>query len=417
VVTYAELRSLDPQAWLDAGQQWLDLAVAALRVAEDVHEQVAAPLGSAWPDTVGRYAAAQIDVTSDGVLIASLECRAAGYVCRGLGHVLTVCRHLADSAARSAAASGLAISDDGVVGEDPRQRVPGRADEVQTRIADLQTLVDQAVSSATRADGTAREQLDRLADQTTVTDVVAAENDDLGAASRAEVDMLDGLVPHGAAADNTRWWAALSEEDRRLLMLSSAGTLDTVAGLPDDVRAALRGSDKFDRSATARWAADHWNDTSDDPFDDNCTNFASNSLAGGGLAENSDFWLGTLSDDSWSKGGQTGNSWIDSKDYSHSASWAQAATFYDYMLDHGATDVGTAAARPGDIVMWEGTDGVHHAAVVTSVVDGDIRYTQHTGEQLNASLQGREPLTEDGAATTDGWGAQKIHVLRINPDW
>jgi hypothetical protein len=395
----------------------MDMAVVALQVAEDVHEQVAAPLGSAWPDMVGWYAAEQIDATSDCVLIASLECRAAGYVCRGLGHVLTVSRHLADSAARSASASGLIISDDGVVGNRTVSHGPGLSVEAQTRIADLQALVDQAVTSADQADRTTREQLDWLAGQTTVTDVVTAENDDLGAASRAEVDMLDGLVPHGEAADNARWWAALSDEDRRLLMLSSAGTLDTVAGLPDDVLAALRGSDEFDRSAVARWATDHWNDTSDDPFDDNCTNFASNSLAGGGLEENNDFWLGTLSDDSWSKGAQTGIGWIDSKDFSHSASWAQAATFYDYMLDHGATDVGTAGARPGDIVMWEGEEGVHHAAVVTSVIDGDIRYTQHTSEQLNASIQGREPIIEEGSATTDGWGSQKIHVLRIDPDW
>lgn len=393
------------------------MADAALAAAGEVHDQVAVPLASAWPDPVGRSAASRIDLTSDAVLFASLECRAAGYVCRGLGHALAICRHLADHADLEATASGLTISEEGRVGGFWGPLSAEAAVTVQTRTDQLQVLVDQAVSSATRSDQIARDQLAHLSRQTGVTDIETAENADLGGASRAEVDMLDGTLPHGSAEENAGWWAALPAEDRQTLMLSSAATLATVAGLPGDVRAALRGSDKFDRSATARWAEQHWNDTGDDPFDNNCTNFASNSLAGGGLVQNNDFWLGTLSEDSWSKGIQTGIGWIDSQDFSHSASWAQAATFYDYMLEHGATDVGMTGARPGDIVMWEGEEDVHHAAVVTSVIDGDIRYTQHTGEQLNASLQGREPITEHGTATRTGWGTQKIHVLRINPDW
>jgi hypothetical protein len=86
VVTFGELRSLNPQDWLDAGEEWLHVAEAALAVAHEVHDQVAAPLASAWPDPVGRSAASKIDPTSNAVLFASLECRAAAYVCRGLGH-------------------------------------------------------------------------------------------------------------------------------------------------------------------------------------------------------------------------------------------------------------------------------------------------------------------------------------------
>jgi hypothetical protein len=54
---------------------------------------------------------------------------------------------------------------------------------------------------------------------------------------------------------------------------------------------------------------------------------------------------------------------------------------------------------------------VHHTAVVTSVVDGDIRYTQHSGNQLHASLDGR------GGVNALTGGTQRIHIVRPNPDW
>ena len=145
-----------------------------------------------------------------------------------------------------------------------------------------------------------------------------------------------------------------------------------------------------------------------------------NALEGGGLQQHNDIWTGTLSEDSWSKGPQTGWGWFDEHNYTHSASWAQAQTSYDFWTDPDrGTEVDIADAQPGDIVYWEQEDDghdippgtVHHAAVVTSVVDGDIRYTQHSGNQINASLDGRAPVNE-----FDG-GRQKVHVVRPHPDW
>jgi hypothetical protein len=155
---------------------------------------------------------------------------------------------------------------------------------------------------------------------------------------------------------------------------------------------------------------DHWSDNSDDPFPDNCTNFASNALQGGGVPMKDGFW-GTLDSDSWDKGAQSGLGWLDEHDYSHSGSWAQAQTSYEFWKKHG-TEVSAQDAQPGDIIYWERDDGtVHHAAVVTGVVDGDIRYTQHSGNQLNASFDGREPIFEGED------GKQKIHIVRANPNW
>jgi hypothetical protein len=51
---------------------------------------------------------------------------------------------------------------------------------------------------------------------------------------------------------------------------------------------------------------------------------------------------------------------------------------------------------------------VHHAAMVAGNIDGDIRYTQHMSDQVDASLTDRRAI--DGS--TD-----KVYVMRVNPDW
>jgi hypothetical protein len=188
--------------------------------------------------------------------------------------------------------------------------------------------------------------------------------------------------------------------------------LEGLDGIPDSVKADLKGSGGYDHTKVAKWAVDHWNDTRDDAFDDNCTNFASNALLGGGVPMKDDTW-GTLDGDSWDRGVQSGWGWLDQHDYSHSGSWAQAQTSYEFWKRHGQ-EVGAQDAQPGDIIYWEYDDGsgkIHHAAVVTSVVDGDVRYTQHSGAQLNASMDGRLPFFEDED------GKQKIHIVRANPNW
>ena len=55
---------------------------------------------------------------------------------------------------------------------------------------------------------------------------------------------------------------------------------------------------------------------------------------------------------------------------------------------------------------------IHHTAVVTAVTpDGDIRYTQHSGDMKNGSIGGRIDAFQEGR------GHQKLHFVRVNPDW
>lgn len=429
MIGYAELRALDARAWLTAGREWQQYAEQAEARAREIPKQVVGPMTIGWSDRAGQAAAKKGRRLTKQLFVAAVECRAVSFVCQGLGHVLVMSQNLLTSAETLAARYRLTITGDGSVKlPSPLPGAQFMAELVKAQ-GQVRLLIQQALTTATQADQRATAELDRLAGRTGVTDPHVALNEDMGGASRVEVDMLNGTIPTGGSpGSNERWWSALSDEDRKLLMTSSAGTLENLNGLPADVREQLRGSDKLDRAAVARWAGEHWNDLSNDPFANNCTNFASNSLAdGGGLSQKPDGWTGVRGD-SWSRNLQTGWDWLDRSDGSHSSSWAGAQNFYDFMTRHGAQEVAVPDARPGDIVMWQdvnpdGSPGkVHHAAVVTSVIDGDIRYTQHTSEQLNASLAGRTGYIENGVPYPDdpeerGWGRQNVRILRPQPDW
>jgi Putative amidase domain len=416
MVTFAQLRDARPELWAGSGDEWLAVAGHAFDAATDLRSDVQAPLaGGAWTDHAGHQAATSVQELVDALTVASLECRSVGYICKGFGHVLKIAQDSLGSALGQATKAGLTVDDTGTVHlpADPMiHHDPELAAEYQQARSRVITLIDDAVDAASQADRKVHDMLDRFAQAVNVTSVDQAENTDLRDAAQTELALLAGTIPHGSRDQVAAWWSSLPDDDRKTLLLGVPAQLEGLDGIPADVKAGLKGNSRYDHTKVAQWAMDHWSDNSDDPFDDNCTNFASDALQGGGVPMKDGFW-GTFDGDSWDKGVQTGWGWFDEHNYSHSGSWAQAQTSYDFWRQHG-TEVGVQDAQPGDIIYWERDDGsgtVHHAAVVTGVVDGDIRYTQHSGNQLNASLDGREPLFDAGD------GKQKIHIVRVNPDW
>jgi hypothetical protein len=171
---------------------------------------------------------------------------------------------------------------------------------------------------------------------------------------------------------------------------------------------------------TVQWALDHWDDTSIDAFDDNCTNFASESLQQGGVRPKGDGLWGWRGDDTWGRSNDAGSDWL-SQRVDYSKTWAGAQNMHDFMMRHGSQEIPADQVQPGDIVYYEEDSdqdaqdkkgAIHHTAVVTAVTpDGDIRYTQHSGGQKNASLGGRIDSFQEQR------GHQNLHFVRVNPDW
>lgn len=149
------------------------------------------------------------------------------------------------------------------------------------------------------------------------------------------------------------------------------------------------------------------------------TNFASTTLHAAGLPYYNN-GMGTLGDGNWVEGGQAGWGWPDGNDRSHSHAWAGAQNMHDFLMAHGSVQVPLSQARPGDIIFFQQAAGghgipagnIHHTFIVTSVTpDGDIHYTRHDTNLVNASLNTRMP------SETADEGAQNLIVVRVQPDW
>jgi hypothetical protein len=335
----------------------------------------------------------------------------------GLADAAGVAKQSLHSAVDFARRKGFEVNDCGAV------TVPGgahieHAEEYQRQ---AQELINDAVRDAIRIDADSAAELQKLTDAVHNTDMDKARNDIQSEASQNELQMIRDTLPTGKdPATVAAWWNSLTQKQREDLEKAVPVDLYDLNGIPQDVKNQLRGNDGYDRVELVRWAQQNWNNDDIDIYDNNCTNFVSAALEHAGMKEKMSPWTGTFGDNSWGHGMQTGWGWLDSKDYSHTASWAQADAQRNFMLKNGGEQVSFAQARPGDIVYFEqaGPDGptdpgkAHHAALVTSVTpDGDIHYTQHTDSRLNVSLNGRLPHNE----VTEG--DQNIVIVRPKPNW
>jgi hypothetical protein len=158
------------------------------------------------------------------------------------------------------------------------------------------------------------------------------------------------------------------------------------------------------------------------PFlgENNCTNFASEALHQSGVHYKG--W-NTLDDDGWGKStaGGMGWDWLDRNGHTHSNSWGGAQNLHDFLTRNGSSEVSASQVKPGDIIFFEEASDqngnlqkgtIHHTAIVTAVTpDGDIRYTQHSDQRLNVSLNGRENHELEAE------GQQRMRFVHVQPNW
>ncbi|WP_350347806.1 amidase domain-containing protein [Agromyces sp. G08B096] len=143
------------------------------------------------------------------------------------------------------------------------------------------------------------------------------------------------------------------------------------------------------------YVREHWDATSSERYgvlgDDDCVNFASQSL----------IERGWLPDDEW---------WYseDGDAYAHAPAWRSSTLFRDYLAAHPerATPLSDAQrdrVKPGDIVQfdWDASGDRDHTAIVTAVredADGEIRvyYAGHTDATWDRSVDDhpRHPETQ-----------------------
>ncbi|MGC0313525.1 amidase domain-containing protein [Kitasatospora acidiphila] len=417
IATLKAARSGDVDA---AAGGWMSLSKECWQAVNDIHDNGVDPLKANWKDRVGAAAGQKLEEQARALEAGADIMRGVAMVLDGLGAEINRAQLLLNSALSMANDYGLTVDEtSGTV-----HAASGGADSsLDSVVQEVNAMVQEALREATQADQQAAAELQKLGNATCETDPDKALNDLQNEASQVEINEYKGGIPDGQdprlVAD---WWKALPDDQRQQLMLSNPVELANLPGIPDDVKLQLRGGPgaKYDRVKTVQWALDHWNDHSVDRFDDNCTDFASEALLQGGLKPKWDSWWGWRGDDTWGRSDDPGSDWL-SQRTDYSKSWAGAQNMHDFMMRHGGQEVPPDQVKPGDLVYYEedssqdsqdGKGVIHHTAVVTAVTpDGDIRYTQHSGDQRDVSIGGRMDAFQEGR------GHQKLHFVRVNPDW
>jgi hypothetical protein len=138
-------------------------------------------------------------------------------------------------------------------------------------------------------------------------------------------------------------------------------------------------------AAQLTYANEHWQSTESDEFgfldENDCMNFASQTLLARGWTEDDEWWFDGSGDA-----------------YGSSDAWISSTAFMSYLEDHPEratqlTDDERASVKPGDIVQfdWDDSGDRDHTGVVTSVETDDdgvvrIRYAGHTDSTWDRSV-------------------------------
>lgn len=414
MVTFVQLRDAKPALWQKSADGWLAESRHAEACANGIRAKGTGPLDDHWQDHVGQVARAALADLANKFESASDEMRGAAEILVAATESIATAQGYLHGIINNAGDFGIVVAQDGTL-----QPLPGRSPPAADFLS-VERELNEALREATQADMKAAAALRRIQDSVGVTDPLKAVNEVQVAASHDEMAILAGDIPVGQGPLTVEsWWNSLTPQQQQQKLLAEPIVIAGLDGIPDAVKKGLRGDGKYDRMKLVQFALDHWNDTGIDRFDNNCTNFVSTAMAAAGVQEKNDGW-GTFGDDNWVQGGQTGWKFLDAHDFSNSASWARADKLHSFLTGNGSSEVPLNQVKPGDVIFFEQDSPnpdiqqglVHHAAIVTAVApDGDIKYTQHTDDRQNLSLNGRE-LHE---STVEG--LQKIRAVRISPNW
>jgi hypothetical protein len=389
MVGVRQLERTDPDLWTSAARQWEQVAQAADRVRADVSRNAAgwgaAESKAEWSGQAAGAARNRVGTLVDHLGGTTLELQAVAMVLRGAGHAFEIARTTLRNALRQAEAHGLTVADDGTVSAHASaadHKDPASMSAINAQAAQVRELVAIALREADQADMKVAQELGKLAHTEGIPGYSQArgtgQQADLQQASDLEVRLLMDSVPNGGddPAAVAAWWNGLTPAERQALALAAPTRLAGLAGIPDAVRrqlttSATNGPDgrPVNPAGIVDYAYQHWNSPQQYPQD--CTDFTSKALnSGGGMPQDDRWHQGLLRD---------------------TRSWTLGSGLQGYLdSDHRSDPVDRSGVRPGDVVYWvDGHGKADHAAVVTAVVDGRVKYAAHSNGLVNGDLDMR----------------------------
>ncbi|WP_424187344.1 amidase domain-containing protein [Actinokineospora sp. G85] len=418
MTTFQQLRTIAPEAFAAASDDWLRLATEAEASADRLYERDGKALAENWADEVGERARGTIQKVAQDFQVAGMSLRGALSTLDGFADAIALCKHSLESAVDYAVRAGLDVDADG------RVTAPAGTDDkaLAEKAHEASALIADAVRDATRIDEDAAAALARLVEPAGITEVLSQDeirervlNDPVREATVASVEMIKETMPLDAGPQRqAAWWNSLTPEQREQYKRAAPVELHDMAGTPDEVRRELIGDDGLNRVEMVRWVTEHGDtDHEDVPGMSNCTNFVSHAMRdGGGLPEEGDGQGWKNPDDWYTNRGEEGDRPYLPSNKDHSEPWAAAQNHHDYMLRHGGETVTAEQAKPGDVIYFKDEESIHHAAVVTAVTpDGEVVYTQHTPSMSSLGLNDRLPHNDIAA------GPDTPIIVRPHPDW
>ena len=424
MITYAQLVKADPGQWLSARDEWNRLSNGLLKAFDDMGRCSGQLSDGKWYGDANDLALSTVGGIRNGILAGQIETGAVAQVLQGMGEALIVAKQTLMTAQRLADENHLTILPDGTVVRVQANPGPPFLPGAQpasppifdTSLTQVQNLITEALREANEADQRLGARLYSLAGTARQMNPDVAKNVDLNAATQDELQVITDTIPNGPPSLVAQWWAGLTPPEQVKLGMAAPGKLGTLDGIPPEVQKALRGPGGIDRVALVNFALKHYNDHYDPLYNDDCTDFTSQALLAAGLREQyGDRYDSTKS---WyTSHFDTGIGPVDN--YNHSYSWGGADNLHQFLVNNNSIEVSMQDARPGDIVFWEQKDPghpnlpvnvIHHTAIVTAVVDGQVFYSQHSDSMQNGSIDVRDPSLEAGD------GRQQMHFVRVNQD-
>lgn len=393
MVDYQQLNSAQPSLWSKSSSDWGKLGHELGVAAGDLNDQTHRPIVSGgWSGPAASTALGRIKTAINCLEAAQAEVSAVGSVLEGLAEAVDIAKRSLQEAQGEAQQKEVQIAADGSVRDIPRPPLlPGAPPNEPLGVApsaaahEVAQMIKSALERATAADKTAAAELAKLATRTRVADPKTAYDTDVADASRTELVVIAASIPTGPPDLVARWWAGLTPAEQEKLKLAAPATIGGLAGIPDAVKGELRGGDGLDRVKLIQYALDNWDKKNDKIYPDDCTNFVSDALAAGGLSQQGSFPGGrTDTEHDWYKTPVGGP---------RSYSWTSAPGLHDFLTHNNSTELPLDQAKPGDVIFFKSpTEGIHHAAVVTAVVNGHVYYTQHSGSAENSDLNLRQSM-------------------------
>ncbi len=421
MLTVNQVKDSSPDKWGDAEEALARMSKDMNEAAEGLYDRAGGMLKGFWTDANGKRAHARVAELAGSYTVLAMLLRAACSVLTGLDLSLGTCRNTLNELLSQATEYGFSVADDGTVELSSEQPPSTNPTLAIVKAKSIQAGLKDALSDATRIDEQAAhtlgdERMTRLdfdKDGDVDEDDINGHRDKdqtLDMSSQAALQEILAAMPlDETEQEQRRWWNSLSKEEQQMYMNAAPLEVAGMKGVPGDVKSQMSGSDElgYDRLRLLQYAQDNWDNEGIDKVESNCTNFVSLALENAGLEHRGDFvplpgsWGYSINGDRYSD------------------AWVNADAQHDLFVRSGSKEIPQGDVRPGDIAYWsqagagDNPAGVeHHAAIVTGVLpNGDVLYTQHSGNREDQSLAARLPYNNVQE------GDQNIRFVRVEQTW